>query len=832
MTTISSPINSRFPEQASRRTRAFRPRFAYANNLYFQDGVLLTTILAGILYLIVAVSLDAAGYVSNMSLLIPVTLGAFVLGVLMAYSRFDGFFALSHSMFTGLAWILFLMAKILPSADEIAPIVSRGIPDFQAKAYFILLTWVNWVEALLTGGANAENYVFIFEISFLLWWLAYLGIWAVLRHGYTWRAIIPAGFVLLINTYYAPNSILGFLGLFALVALLLLVRTNLAEQQRRWREYRIHFNPDIGLDFVRNGLTFSVIVVALAWLSPSLGRNAQVRQLLEPASTRWVDAQQRLHTLYSGLNRQLRPSGSAFGNSLRLGGARNVGNRPVFQVVSNEGRYWRAVAFDTFDGHGWQNTSEDELQVEANELIGVADWQARDTLTQTITLLAPTGNVIFGAPDIYQTSVPMAATVNLYPMQSILVGNSGPEPIAADSVELTIAHATRPLDIGDQYTVYSRYTQITQWDMNNAPTAYPNTILEKYLQLPDNLSPEVGELAQTILDESLTPTDTVYEKAATIEAYLRDNYPYNEEIEAPADDVDPVAYFLFDIKEGYCDYYATAMVMMLRSLGIPARAVSGYAEGTFDEESQVYIITEKDAHTWVEVYFPTYGWIEFEPTAGESELRRPAGEDPNFAENPDFPGPFDGGSTATNPDDLMSEEELQLQNQAGFDEGPDFQLGANARGWQWWVTMLATPVLLVAGFLFMRRFVMAPSAFTPDLPPILFDRMQRWAERLGLRVAEQNTPYENARRLSRALPEAQTPINTITNSYVVYQFSPHGRNGQDHIENTASLKARLASSKVDLPGAWQHLQKAFARVWLRNKLNQLLRRRNPFSLVD
>ncbi|MCB0099046.1 MAG: hypothetical protein KDE46_25105, partial [Caldilineaceae bacterium] len=151
MTTISSPINSRFPEQASRRTRAFRPRFAYANNLYFQDGVLLTTILAGILYLIVAVSLDAAGYVSNMSLLIPVTLGAFVLGVLMAYSRFDGFFALSHSMFTGLAWILFLMAKILPSADEIAPIVSRGIPDFQAKAYFILLTWVNWVEALLTG---------------------------------------------------------------------------------------------------------------------------------------------------------------------------------------------------------------------------------------------------------------------------------------------------------------------------------------------------------------------------------------------------------------------------------------------------------------------------------------------------------------------------------------------------------------------------------------------------------------------------------------------------------------------------------------------------------
>ncbi|MEZ4710712.1 MAG: transglutaminaseTgpA domain-containing protein [Caldilineaceae bacterium] len=429
------------------------------------------------------------------------------------------------------------------------------------------------------GAANAENYVFIFEISFLLWWLAYLGIWAVLRHGYTWRAIIPAGFVLLINTYYAPNSILGFLGLFALVALLLLVRTNLAEQQRRWREYRIHFNPDIGLDFVRNGLTFSVIVVALAWLSPSLGRNAQVRQLVEPISVRWMDAQQRLNTLYSGLNRQLRPSGSAFGDSLRLGGARNVGNRPVFQVVANEGRYWRAVAFDTFDGRRWLNTSENNQQYEANSVVNVADWQARDTLTQTITLLAPTGNVIFGAPDIYRTSVPLNATVNTYATQSILVGDSGPDLIASESVEVTLAHSRRTLDIGDQYTVYSRYTQITQWEMNNATTAYPSAILDKYLQLPDNLSPRVGELAQEVVNNSLRPTETVYEKAAAVEAYLRDNYPYNEEIEAPADDVDPVSYFLFDIKEGYCDYYATAMVMMLRSLGIPAARSAAMQKG-------------------------------------------------------------------------------------------------------------------------------------------------------------------------------------------------------------------------------------------------------------
>ena len=80
---------------------------------------------------------------------------------------------------------------------------------------------------------------------------------------------------------------------------------------------------------------------------------------------------------------------------------------------------------------------------------------------------------------------------------------------------------------------------------------------------------------------------------------------------------------MFDLKQGYCDYYATAMAMMLRSVGVPARAVSGYAEGIYDPEAGLYFVTERDAHTWVEVFFPEYGWIEFEPTAGESPLDRP-----------------------------------------------------------------------------------------------------------------------------------------------------------------------------------------------------------------
>src|SRR3954464_4082864 len=154
----------------------------YLENIYYQDGVVLIAVLTALLYLILATSLDAAGYVENIAVLVPVTLGALALGFLMAFSRFDGFFALSHSMFTGLAWILFLMSGQV-SPEEIAPFVSNGIPAVQATAYFVLLRWLNWIDALINNVASNDNYIFIFEMCFLLWWLTYLGVWSIMRYG-------------------------------------------------------------------------------------------------------------------------------------------------------------------------------------------------------------------------------------------------------------------------------------------------------------------------------------------------------------------------------------------------------------------------------------------------------------------------------------------------------------------------------------------------------------------------------------------------------------------------------------------------------------------------
>ncbi len=106
--------------------------------------------------------------------------------------------------------------------------------------------------------------------------------------------------------------------------------------------------------------------------------------------------------------------------------------------------------------------------------------------------------------------------------------------------------------------------------------------------------------------------------------YLRKNISYNDQIDAPPDGVDPVHYTLFVTQEGYCNYYASAMAIMLRSQGVPSRVVSGYAQGEYDETSQSYRVRANNAHTWVEVYFPQYGWIQFEPTASLPLIDRPA----------------------------------------------------------------------------------------------------------------------------------------------------------------------------------------------------------------
>jgi transglutaminase-like putative cysteine protease len=144
---------------------------------------------------------------------------------------------------------------------------------------------------------------------------------------------------------------------------------------------------------------------------------------------------------------------------------------------------------------------------------------------------------------------------------------------------------------------------------NSNSSNYPPAVARTYLQLPARLDPRVADLARTITASAKSN----YARALAIQTYLKTNYAYTLELpglNAP----DQLSYFLFDRKKGHCEYFATSMAIMLRTLGIPSRVVNGFRGGEYNDLTSQYIVREQDAHSWVEAYYPEFGWVTFDPT--------------------------------------------------------------------------------------------------------------------------------------------------------------------------------------------------------------------------
>jgi hypothetical protein len=158
------------------------------------------------------------------------------------------------------------------------------------------------------------------------------------------------------------------------------------------------------------------------------------------------------------------------------------------------------------------------------------------------------------------------------------------------------------------YSGISDLSQPTLQDLELAKGDYPAEVQRRYMKLPDTLDPRIADLAHEITAKVRTPI----EKAAAIQAYLS-KYRYTLELPSQRQ-MDPVAFFLFERKAGHCEYFASAMAVLLREEGIPSRIVNGFRGGEWNELTGNFIVRAKDAHSWVEVYFPGVGWYAFDPT--------------------------------------------------------------------------------------------------------------------------------------------------------------------------------------------------------------------------
>lgn len=296
---------------------------------------------------------------------------------------------------------------------------------------------------------------------------------------------------------------------------------------------------------------------------------------------------------------------------------------PVMSIDTPVRSYWRGETRRLYSGKGWADLEQEGRDTEryrgapnADPLVHeqpgkVETMRVEQTVTMNTDKVYP---VLFGG----------------YAIESVELLDDRQQADTRWSVkqaELFWNGYRNPGDLPDyprKYKVVANIPLIPLEELEQAgyETLYPGGAPEEYLQLPDNLPQRVKDLAEEITAEGETP----YAKMDLLQQYLRQNYEYTNKPDLTRKRSDDfVDSFLFEIRQGYCDYYSTAMVVMARSLGIPARWVKGYAPGSqpsdemmmrSPEMSRAYNVSNADAHSWAELYFGDYGWIPFEPTPG------------------------------------------------------------------------------------------------------------------------------------------------------------------------------------------------------------------------
>jgi transglutaminase-like putative cysteine protease len=301
---------------------------------------------------------------------------------------------------------------------------------------------------------------------------------------------------------------------------------------------------------------------------------------------------------------------SGFSDTVSLGnfGRIQENDQVVMRVrIENEtpaSIHWRGVALDTFNGRSWSKTQpalkEPRMRNE-RDLIQVDLARRPEGMTlQTVYLEPLDAPVIFGL--------------------TRMVGVQGNFPVLYRDTHGAITFQQRT---GERvsYKVLSDTENPSEAKLRSDRAAYP-VEFANYLQLPQQLDPRIAALTSNLVSASRNR----YDAARVVEAYLQNEFGYT--LEQKAGGSDPLADFLFNVREGHCEYFATAMAVMLRTQGIATRIVNGFQRGEYNETAGVYVVRQRNAHSWVEVYFPaTESWVTFDPTpiAGQNREASVAG---------------------------------------------------------------------------------------------------------------------------------------------------------------------------------------------------------------
>jgi len=816
-------------------------------------------ILAAMVVASPAASLIAADWTEGLEVLLTAAFFGMLAGLVISIGRFRGLTSHLLSAVYSVFWLGYVFAGPLP------------YPLWRDRIVMLIVRINGWFALTLRGGTGRDSVLFILVLSLLFWWLGYIISWNLVRHQRIWLALLPPVVPLIINTYYyaGDNQIAWYLALYLLCALLIIARSYTLIEERRWEKERIGYNSDVRFDLLRSGVVLAIAAIALAWVAPTAATSEQAYEVWRRVEGPWRGVEENFNRMFSTLRSQARSYGNPFGRMITLRGPRLLTDTPVLDVYapSDKRFYWRGVVYDRYTGSSWINSDSESVQLEAWAEPRLETYSAREIVTQTVVLFLPVNTLIFAAPQPVRVSMAARADVR--------TNTSG-------TAEVSQLISARTMRKNASYQVISSLSIADTEKLRTAGTAYPPSIRDRYLQLPDSLPASVRAQARLIAGN----LDTPYDKASAIEAWLRANVVYDDKTPAPPENEDGVAYLL-SIRRGYCDYYASAMVVMLRSLGVPARVAVGYAQGRYDPAAGVYHVTEKDSHSWAEVFFPKYGWVEFEPTASQPAVARPtpqpevATPTPEATDDPTKPKPtprdrtpdegdqpFGPSGSAIRPigflngwlagvailgvalalaatliwlfDRRRSRRGLPVVRSRrrwfvglGIAEAViviafammwainrrPLDPAAALGGWLWGLgSVAAVVVLTLAAMWIFERRGLAGLSLTAQV----YARLLRFSGWLEVRWTESQTPQERGAAFSDAAPGAENLIARIVDDYTREQYSHHPPSSADLEQVWRSLSPQLWLSGLRL-----RIQRFLLRLRdLRTRQTSLMRRLN------
>jgi transglutaminase-like putative cysteine protease len=629
-----------------------------------------------------------------------------------------------------------------------------------------------WWERINIGEAGSDTSFYLILICLLMWvtgaWLA----WCVFRWRKPMLGLIPGAAAFATNVLNVPQDQNGYTLAMLVLTLALLLWTNYTGSLADAARASVKLTGDARWDFWESGLVAMAALIVLGIMLPPLSTADRTLEVESGMFTNWAQLQQRLS--HPGFFNSGPSTGvTGFTDYVQLTGQLQRTRDIVFtyQVTDFSGaRYFRGVNATLTLGGMWRYPAADSglrRTVSKNDVFVYGEEYEK--------LAVGAVNVRMLRPPVNDKDVLFYPGL-MYKIDRLAMSTQVPNPAFGQSaITYTIDRlsSVQPATSSGNYVATVEYSIATANDLESAGTDYPEWLGE-YSSLPTRgyrtpfVEREIHDLAVSIV--TAANATTPYDQAHAIELYLRDpsKFTYSLDARVPAG-VDPIEYFLFTSKKGYCEFFATAMGDMLRSLGIPTRLVNGFGPGTYDNQTQQYIVRGEDAHTWVEVYFPKYGWIPFEPTADNQSIYqsiprgasgatclRDNGCDTPTSGGATIPGVGNPGSQGVNRGERNDAGGVSVGGirVSAVDANSIMRFGGG------FVAVLL--LLLVALSRYLRpRSVMA-----------VWKRTLTLANLAGAQRRPGETPFEVGRRLQRTFPETSEPVNALANGFVVAAYAP------------------------------------------------------------